>query len=61
MDLIVDANVLFAALIKEGLTSDLLFVDDFHLYAPEFLLVEFTKYKEEILRKHTELMMNSRH
>ncbi len=48
MDLVVDANILFAALIKEGATSDLLFKDSLHLFAPEFLLVEFEKYRKLI-------------
>jgi len=47
MDLIVDANVLFAALIKEGITEELFFVEQLHLYAPEFIFIEFEKYKEE--------------
>jgi predicted nucleic acid-binding protein len=51
MDLIVDANILFAALIKEGVTAKLMFVDRLHLYAPEFLLEEFEKYRKEILKK----------
>jgi len=51
MDLVVDANILFASLIKKGTTADLLFIDSFHLYAPEFLLEEFVKYKSLLLEK----------
>ncbi len=51
MDLVVDANILFAALIKAGITAELICRNDFHLYAPEFLLEEFEKYKEELLGK----------
>ena len=51
MDLVVDANILFAALIKEGTTAKLLFLDDLHLYAPEFLLDEFTKHRKFLLNK----------
>jgi len=51
MDLIVDANILFAALIKQGKTDELLFVDHLRLFAPEFILIEFEKYKKEILKK----------
>ena len=51
MKLIVDANVLFAALIKEGLTAELLISDKLQLFAPEFLFTEFAKYKQLILRK----------
>jgi len=49
MDLIIDANILFAALIKKGLTSEILFKNK--LYAPEFIFIEFEKYKKELLAK----------
>ncbi|MEK6963914.1 MAG: PIN domain-containing protein [Nanoarchaeota archaeon] len=49
MDLVVDANILFAALIKDSGTSDLLFKHT--LYAPEFLFEEFKKYQDEIKEK----------
>ncbi len=45
MDLIVDANILFAALIKNSMTAKLMFVERLHLYAPEFLLDEFEKHE----------------
>jgi predicted nucleic acid-binding protein len=51
MDIVVDANILFSALIKEGATSELLFADDLRLFAPEFIFVEFSKHKESILGK----------
>lgn len=51
MDLVVDANILFAALIKDSVTAELLFVDEFHLAAPEFLFTEFANNKEETLEK----------
>ena len=51
MDLVVDANILFAALIKNGVTTKLIFVDDLHLYAPEFLLEEFNKHRNYLLNK----------
>ena len=51
MKLIVDANVLFSALIKEGLTAELLISDKLQFFAPEFLFTEFAKYKDLILRK----------
>lgn len=53
MDLVVDANVLFAALIKEDITSDVFFVERFRLYAPDFLFAEFEKYRD-VVRKKTE-------
>ena len=51
MDLVVDANILFAALIKKSITSELLFRDDLHLYAPEFIFTEFEKYREFVKKK----------
>ncbi|MHA1105087.1 MAG: PIN domain-containing protein [Promethearchaeota archaeon] len=51
MKLIVDANILFAALIKEGSTAELLISDKLQLFAPEFLFAEFVKYEELILKK----------
>ena len=51
MKLIVDANILFAALIKEGSTAELLISDKLQIFAPEFLFAEFAKYKDLILRK----------
>lgn len=49
MDLVIDANILFAALIKKSGTSDMLFKHK--LYAPEFIFVEFKKYKDELKEK----------
>lgn len=51
MDVVIDANVLFAALIKEGPSRRLLMSDTLTLYAPEFLLEEAEKYEEFILQK----------
>lgn len=41
MDIIVDANVLFAALLKQGSTVEVLFRNDLRLHAPENLLFIF--------------------
>jgi len=49
--LVVDANILFAALIKEGLTAELLISDKLQLFAPEFLFTEFAKYEKHIINK----------
>ena len=49
MDLVIDANILFAALIRDGLTSEMLFKHT--LFAPEFIFDEFRKYKDEIKEK----------
>ncbi len=52
MDLVIDANILFSALIKEDSFSyDLLFSGKFHLFAPEYIFTEFDEHKEEILEK----------
>ncbi len=51
MKLVVDANILFAALIKEGSTAELLISDKLQLFAPDFLFKEFAKYEELILKK----------
>ncbi len=51
MDLVIDANVLFAVLIKDGFSYNLLFKDNFCLFAPDYIFIEFEKHKEEILEK----------
>ena len=51
MKLVVDANILFASLIKDSLTAELLVSDKLNLYAPEFLFDEFIKYKQLYMRK----------
>ena len=51
MELIVDANILFASLIKNSTTAALLTRDDLLLFTPEFVLAEFRKHETEILSK----------
>lgn len=51
MDLVVDANILFSALIKDGLNYQFLFDDRFHLFTPEYIFAEFENHKEEIIEK----------
>jgi len=51
MDLVVDANVLFSALIKDSFAYNLLFSGSFHLFTPEYIFTEMEKHKEEILKK----------
>jgi predicted nucleic acid-binding protein len=41
MRLIVDANILFSALIKDSSTAKILVDDRLKFYAPEFLFEEF--------------------
>ncbi len=52
MDLVVDANVLIAAIISPtGHTADLFFSERLQLYAPDFLLEEIEEHKTEIIDK----------
>ncbi len=51
MLLVVDANILMAALIKDSDTRGLLMSDDLTLIAPEFLLEEAIKHLDYISRK----------
>ena len=48
MDLVIDANILFSALIKDSFTSTIIFSDTFRLFTPEFISTELEKHKEEI-------------
>ena len=51
MNLVVDANVLLASLIKNSFTYHLLFSEKFRLFTPEYIFTELEKHKEEILEK----------
>ncbi|MGE0793070.1 MAG: putative toxin-antitoxin system toxin component, PIN family [Candidatus Woesearchaeota archaeon] len=51
MNLVLDANILFAALIKNSTTTKLLFNSNLKLYTSKFIFEEFEKYKSLILRK----------
>ena len=51
MILVVDANILFSALIKNSLTAELIFNEDITLYTCEFILEEFFKYEDVIQKK----------
>ena len=51
MKLVIDANILFASLIKDSSTAELLLSDKLNLFAPEFLFDEFLKYEQYILEK----------
>jgi|SRR3989338_2342726 len=51
MELVVDANTVFSALIKISLTSDLIVDNSLMLNSVEFLFVEFEKYREMIKEK----------
>jgi predicted nucleic acid-binding protein len=51
MEFVIDANILFAALIKDSFTLELLLYDRAQFFAPEFVLQEFHEHKIEILKK----------
>ena len=51
MELVVDANILFAALIKVSATSDLIVDNSLNLVSVEFIFEEFEKYKVLIKEK----------
>jgi predicted nucleic acid-binding protein len=51
MELIVDANILFAALIKDGATIDFILARDTCLFVPEFVFEEFSGHRQELLEK----------
>ncbi|MEK6822666.1 MAG: PIN domain-containing protein [Nanoarchaeota archaeon] len=51
MDLVVDANVVFALLIKDGITAELFADDRLVLFAPEHLVDELRKHHVTISSK----------
>ena len=51
MRVTIDANILVAALIKNGGSRRIVTNTELTLFAPSFLFVEIMKYKREILRK----------
>ena len=52
MLVVIDANELFSLLIKGTIKSEsIIFSDNIELIAPEFLLIEFSRNKQEILLK----------
>ena len=51
MQLVLDANILFRALIGKGKVLKILFSDKINLLAPEFLFEEFENNKSEIADK----------
>lgn len=51
MRLVIDANALFSALIKDSLSSDLVFSNRLELIAPEFLLHELKKHRDMLISK----------
>ncbi len=52
MELVIDANrVIAAALAPGGNTAELLFSNELHLFAPEFLREELDEHEDELVKK----------
>ncbi len=51
MKAVADANILFSALLKNGVTRRLWFNPEIELYAPRFLLIEFEKHSNYLKNK----------
>lgn len=51
MKITVDANILFSCLIKKGITRKIWFEPEIILYSPKYLLTEFYKYEEFLMKK----------
>lgn len=51
MELVVDANILFAALIKNGHTRHLILTSGWTFYVPEFLLGEMRHHLDVLMEK----------
>ncbi len=51
MKFVVDANILFSALIKDGKTAEIMVNNLGSLYVPDFIFEEFHKHNKEILSK----------
>ncbi len=49
--LVIDANILFSALIKNSQTANLVFNQNLKLYTSEFIVDEFLKYQQFIQEK----------
>ena len=51
MELVIDANSVFGAIIKESVNYHLLFTNFFKFFSSEYLFVEIDEHKDEIIRK----------
>ena len=51
MDIVVDANIIFAALIKESINYELIFNERLHLFTAEFFFTEFENHAIELQKK----------
>jgi len=51
MIIVIDANIIISALVKDGKSAELLVNPNLQLHAPEFIMEEVNKYRDEILEK----------
>ncbi len=51
MKLIIDANILFSAFLKDGLTRRIIIYNFFELYTPKYILEEFFEHIAELAKK----------
>ena len=51
MKVVIDGNRVIAALIKESTTREIILDSIFEFIAPEFILIEVKKYRDEIIKK----------
>ena len=51
MKIVIDANILFASLIKEGYTRTILLNEKLSFYVPIYIIEEFLEHIEEIEQK----------
>ncbi len=51
MRLVVDSNIVFAALLRDGVARALLIEPPFDLLSPEWMLVEIRKHREDIANR----------
>jgi predicted nucleic acid-binding protein len=51
MDLVIDTNIIIAALLRRGTTRNLVFSSFLGLYAPEHITHEIAKYTQELMEK----------
>ena len=53
MKIVVDANIIFACILRNGATRRLILNPELELIAPEFIVKEFAKYANELKAKYT--------
>jgi len=51
MKLVIDTNVIFSALLKEGKTRDILLNEDVEIYIPEYFFSELMDYEDMIVNR----------